>query len=89
MQIIARSAANRLLEPLARALTPGAARAVINFRADAVTQARISQLAEKCNEGELTPDERFEYEEYVRAIDFIAILQSKARRALARTRKGQ
>ena len=70
---------SRLLDPLARSLTPGAARALVNFRVDHETQGRIAQLAEKCNEGELTPKERAEYETYIRAGDLISILQSKAR----------
>lgn len=78
---------DRLLDPLARALTPAAARALVDFRADADTQARIAELAHKCNEGRLTTKERSEYETYVRSIDLIAILQSKARRALAKARK--
>ena len=77
----------RLLDPLARTFTPAAARAIANFRADPSTQARITELADKCNEGQLTAYERAEYEDYVRAIDFITILQSKARRALAKARK--
>ena len=44
-------------------------------------------MADKCNEGQLSPEERAEYEALVRAIDFITILQSKARRRLAKTRK--
>lgn len=83
----ATGALDRLLGPLADALTPAAARAVVNFRADPSTQARIAELAEKCNEGQLTRKERDEYEVYVRALDLIAILQSKARRILARTAK--
>ena len=78
---------DRLLEPLARSLTPAAARALVNFRADEETQALISDLADKCNEGSLTPQEQQEYEAFVRAIDLIAILQSKARRLLAKNRK--
>jgi hypothetical protein len=42
-------------------------------------QARIDNLAERCNEGSLTPAERDEYETYVRFGNFIAILQAKAR----------
>jgi hypothetical protein len=42
-------------------------------------QARIDKLARKCNEGKLTDAERSEYETYVYVIDFIAILQAKAR----------
>jgi len=78
---------DRLLEPLARSLTPAGARALVKFRADAATRAHIADLAEKCNDGQLTPRERAEYEAYVRAIDLIAILQSKARRLLAKSRK--
>ena len=37
----------------------------------------------KANEGQLSPSERDEYAAYVRAIDLVSILQSKARRFLA------
>jgi hypothetical protein len=77
---------DRILDPLARCLTPAAARAVVKYRADRATRAHIAELADKCNEGQLTPREREEYEAYVRAIDLIAILQSKARQLLAKTR---
>jgi len=87
MQTLKPPPLDRLLEPLALTLTPAAARDLVNFRADSETQARIAELAEKCNEGKLTPQERQEYEAFVRAIDLIAILQSKARRLLARNRK--
>jgi hypothetical protein len=81
-----RLALDRLLDPLARRLTPASARALVGFRADPGTLARIAELAEKCNEGELTASERVEYEAYVRAGDLITVLQSKARRLL-RSRK--
>jgi hypothetical protein len=77
-----RVALDRLLDPLTRRLTPAAARALVEFRPDAATLARIAALAEKCNEGELTVSERAEYEAYVRGGDLIAIFQSKARRLL-------
>jgi hypothetical protein len=70
---------DRLLEPLARCLTPESARAVIDLRADAAAHARVSELAEKCNEGTLTPEERREYETYVHVGNLIAILKAKAR----------
>jgi hypothetical protein len=76
------AALDRLLDPLTRYLTPAAARALVEFRADATTLAHIAELAEKCNEGELTAGERAEYEAYIRAGDLIAVLQSKARRLL-------
>ena len=78
-----------MLDPFSELLTPAMARRVVNFRADATTQARVDELATKCNEGELTPAERREYEAYVRAIHLISILQSKARMVLARNRKSR
>jgi hypothetical protein len=41
-------------------------------------------LAEKCDQGRLTPEERDDYEAYVQASTLIGILQAKARRALAK-----
>jgi hypothetical protein len=72
----------RLIDPLARILTPEAARKLVRLRFDAKTQTHIDKLALKCNEGELSDEERREYETYVHAIDFIAILQAKARALL-------
>ena len=59
------------------------ARTVVQYQADESLQERIEELASKCSEGELTEDERSEYEGYVRANNFVAILQSKARKVLA------
>ncbi len=78
---------DRLLDPLTRSLTPSAARALVALRIDGEIQARIAELAEKCNEGLLTPSERQEYEDFVRGGDLIAILQSKARQFLKKSRK--
>jgi hypothetical protein len=72
----------RLLEPLAAGFSSEMAKYVAEFRADAVVQARIEELAEKANEGDLTDVERREYEEYVDAGTLIAILQAKARKRL-------
>jgi hypothetical protein len=46
-------------------------------------QGRIEELADKCTEGELSPEERDEYEAMIRVGNFVAILQAKARRLLA------
>jgi len=75
---------DRLLSPLATELSPEAARKLVDYRVDPGTQARIRILAEKANEGQLSPDERAEYMEFVEGIDLIGILQAKAREALAR-----
>jgi hypothetical protein len=75
---------DRLLEPVTRSLNVEAARKLVQLKADAKTQARIDKLARKCNEGELTPTEKAEYERYVAAGNLIAILKAKARPILAK-----
>ena len=56
---------NQLLEPVGRSITPGLARELVDLRASPDVQARIDDLAEKCNEGTLSPEEQAEYERYV------------------------
>ncbi len=73
---------NRLLDPLGQLLSPEVARRLVDYRFDAKSQTRIDKLARKCNEGQLTDGERREYETYVQTLDFIAILQAKARSIL-------
>jgi len=72
----------RLLEPVSRCLTPEVARRIVELRADRQLQRRVDALADKCTEGQLTPEERDEYETYIRGSRFIAVLQAKARRLL-------
>ncbi len=76
---------NRLLEPVSSSLNEEAARKLVGLKADRQARARVAKLARKCNEGELTAEERDEYEMYVMAGEFVAILQAKARLVLART----
>ena len=75
---------DRILEPVSASLNEEAARKLIGLKADRKTQARVAKLADKCNEGDLTPQERREYEMYVMAGHLVAILQAKARILLAR-----
>ena len=72
----------RLLEPVGRCLTPEVAKALMNLRADPAVQSRIDELADKCTEGALSAVEQSEYETYMHAIDFIAVLQAQARSLL-------
>jgi hypothetical protein len=74
----------RLLEPVSSSLNDAAARKLIGLKADRQARARVALLARKCNEGDLTAAERDEYETYVMAGEFIAVLQAKARLLLAR-----
>ena len=77
------SVLDRLLEPVGRSLNGEAARTLVELRADPQVQARVDELARKCNEGQLSPAERAEYESYVSAASLIAVLQAKARARLA------
>ena len=74
----------RLLEPVSSSLNEEAARKLIGLKVDRKAQARVDELARKCNEGELTAQERAEYERYVTVGNVIAILQAKARLLLAK-----
>jgi len=73
---------DRLVEPVVRTFTPEVARALVNLRADHQLQARMDELAKKCNEGKLTFEEREEYETSIRFANYLAILQAKARKLL-------
>ena len=73
---------NQLLTPLGDCLTPEAAEKIVNLRADESLQERIHELGKKSTEGELTAEERDEYETVVQYTNFVSILQSKARKLL-------
>ena len=63
-------------------LLPGNEKTILSFKADPALVDRIDLLAGRCTEGELTPDERQEYEGYVEANMFVSILAAKAERRL-------
>ena len=73
---------DRGIRPVVQMVFPEKAQAVLSFRPDLELQRRIEELAEKASEGQLTEAERAEYEGYVRANKFIAILQRLARQML-------
>ena len=74
---------DEMLEPVSRCFGVETARALVALHVDQRTRARVEALAEKCDEGRLTADERREYEAYIQASTLIGILQAKARRLLA------
>lgn len=75
---------DRFLDPMTDAFTPEVARKVVELRIDPETKARIEELRKKANDGTLTPDEDTEYKEFVEAVDIVSIIQSKARKFLAK-----
>jgi hypothetical protein len=77
------SALNQLLDPLSRSLGDEAAQQILALHIEPKVQARIDDLADRCNEGLLTDDERAEYEGYVDGISLINILKAKVRRVLS------
>lgn len=76
------TALGRLLDQVGRCLTPETAKALVQLRADPEVQDRIHELAAKSNEGQLSDEERAEYDAIIDVLDFIAILQAKARALL-------
>jgi hypothetical protein len=75
-------ALNRLLDSIRDALTPEAAEAIVNLRADQATQDLLDDLAERHHESQLTPEELSEYEALVAAVELVSVLQAKARSVL-------
>lgn len=70
---------DKMLEGLADCLTGESAERVLAHRADAKLQKYLDQLADKCTEGALTPEERSEYEACVKLGTLLAMLKSKLR----------
>ncbi len=77
------SAFDRGTDPVLRILSAEQARQLVEYQADEELRRRIDELAEKSREGQLSASERAEYEGYVRANKFVAILQAQARKLLA------
>ncbi len=71
-----------MLDPLSRCLDAESAKRVAELSIDPVVEARVDVLAERANEGLLTPEERAEYEAYINVDDFISILKMKSKRYL-------
>ena len=78
----ATSVLDRIVEPVVQHLNPEAAQALLNVRTDPTAVARIEELARKCNEGELSPEEQAEYETIAFAGEFLALLQARTRASL-------
>ena len=71
-----------LLDPLSRCLDGESARRLVEFKVAPDVQERIEKLADAANEGELSAEDRNQYEAVINAADFISILKLKARRNL-------
>lgn len=76
---------DKIFDPLGEVLTPETAARLVELRASPEVQSRLEELADRSTAGDLTPEESEEYRTYVQAIDFISIVQSKARQILNRS----
>jgi hypothetical protein len=74
-----------LFEVLGDCLTPKSAKRFLAMKPDKDHVARMAYLADRSNEGLLTPEEHAEYRELINFGTLMSILQSKARRFLAET----
>lgn len=70
---------DELFYPVSQCLTPDVALRIASLRVSPPLQQRMDELADKSTAGTLTAAERSEYETRVRAINFIGVLQAKAR----------
>jgi uncharacterized protein YnzC (UPF0291/DUF896 family) len=76
---------DQVIDPVGQCFTPEVAKRIAALRATPAVQNRLDELADKSNEGTLTAAERDDYEALVRAINFVGVLQAKARRVVAAT----
>ncbi len=72
------TAFHRGVIPVLQLLLPGKEDALLATKPDKHLRERIEELAAKSTEGDLTAEELAEYEGYVRANKFIAVLRREA-----------
>ena len=73
----------RLIEANGTPLSEELARYILGFDFTEAERARINELCAKSRVGKLTDEEDAELEQFIRAGDFISLMQAKAHEALA------
>lgn len=76
---------SQLAEQLGGTLNQTSAKAILALQLDGPNPERRQELADKANEGLLSPEEFAEYETYAQLRGLLAILQSKARLQLSQS----
>jgi hypothetical protein len=71
-----------LIRGLAECLDRESLLALAEFRLPSKAQARLDELADRANEGTITPVERQEYEAFISASEFLGLAQLRARAKL-------
>lgn len=77
---------SRVIAPSEPGLNAQLAQAVLSFAFGADDLKRMQELSEKASEGALSVEEQEELDSYERVGHFLALLQSKARISLKRTK---
>jgi hypothetical protein len=76
----------KLLESLANrvaaCLDAPSLHAIAKLELDSETKERLDELADKANEGQLTSDERAEYQGFIGVSEFLGLAQLRARARL-------
>jgi hypothetical protein len=70
---------DELFDLVSECLTRDVALRLAAVRASPEVQSRLHTLAEKCSDGTITADECRAYQSYLRAVNFIGVLQANAR----------
>ena len=78
-----------VIEPERGSLRLDLAQFLLTLDFPAVDRARYSALAEKAQEGALSPEEKIELDDFLNVNDFLAIVQAKARTSLIRGNGGE
>lgn len=78
-----------VLKPFASLMNEDVARKILAVKANRKAQARVAKLAQKCSDGELTPEERREYESFVVANRIVTLFRAEALATLAGKRRGK
>lgn len=87
MSEFAKTCLEKFVDHLTRGFTPELAKHFAQVPLpDPEFQARLDELAEKANEGQLSEDEEREYDRYIELMDFVALMQLKARSRLVDSR---
>jgi hypothetical protein len=76
------TAFDRATQAIFGILSPEQVHQIVDYHADETLQTRIAELAEKANEGNLSTEERSEYQGYAQANHFVAILQAGVQRKI-------
>lgn len=74
---------DRMLDPVAQAFNTDAARRLADLRFDPELQRHIERLADLASEGQLTAEQRAEYDSVRNIGDVVSVLRIKARAVLA------